>query len=116
MVGTTSVCCSYSLVAGVFLGFRGLQPARRRVVHGASWPFGRRSTPAAFRPDSDRPLAHPQEKAHVENRQPHALVQRRHQPVGSGSGARDSNGPVGLHSSGTTTPWRARTFTILGSP
>ncbi len=37
-------------------------------------------------------------------------------PVGSGSGARDSNGPAGLHSSGTTTPWRARTFTILGSP
>jgi hypothetical protein len=34
--------------------------------------------------------------------------------VGSGSGARDSNGPAGLHSSGTTTPWRVRTFTILG--
>ena len=69
---------SYSLVAWVFFGFRGLHPARRRVVQGTSWPLGRRSTPAALRPALTAPCP-PQEKVHVEDHQPHTLVQRRHQ-------------------------------------
>jgi hypothetical protein len=52
MVGTTSLCPSYSLVNGVFWEFWGLQLAPGRVVHGASWPGARpQATPAALRPD-----------------------------------------------------------------
>jgi hypothetical protein len=56
------------------LGILALRPARRRVVRGASWPFGRTTTPAALRPDL---TAFPQKKAHVKDRHAFDLVRSR---------------------------------------
>ncbi len=89
MVGATGLCPSYSLVTGVFWGFWGLQLAPRRVVHGASWPGGRPQGHAGgAQAGPDRPLAHPQEKAHVKDRQSLDLVRSRESIAPSGASIR----------------------------
>ena len=82
----------------------GATPCRPRCVL-VLWPQGHAG---GLQAGPDRPLAHPGRRLMWRTGSPTPSYSSVGRPGGSGSGARDSNGPVGLHSSGTTAPTARR--------